>query len=128
MYSTETAYQPGQSIKEMQEKKLQELLLYLDQYSPFYKELFRNNQIDIASIKTLEELSIIPTTAKEDLQLRNDDFICVPRNKIIEYSSTSGTLGSPVTVALTENDLVRLAYNEYSSFICAGGTPTDTVS
>jgi phenylacetate-CoA ligase len=34
-------------------------------------------------------------------------------------------LGSPVTIALTENDLSRLAYNEYCSFTCAGGTPDD---
>ena len=47
------------------------------------------------------------------------------RDKIIEYSSTSGTLGSPVTIALTENDLDRLAYNEYSSFTCADGTSSD---
>jgi phenylacetate-CoA ligase len=34
-------------------------------------------------------------------------------------------LGSPVTIALTENDLQRLAYNEYCSFTCAGGNPED---
>ena len=62
---------------------------------------------------------------KENLQQRNDDFLCVPRNRIIEYSSTSGTLGSPVTIALTENDLNRLTYNEYSSFVSAGGTAED---
>jgi phenylacetate-CoA ligase len=39
--------------------------------------------------------------------------------------SPSGTLGSPVTIALTENDLKRLAYNEYNSFLCAEGTKQD---
>lgn len=43
-----------------------------------------------------------------------------------EYTSTSGTLGSPVTIALTANDLDRLAYNEYSSFKCADGSANDT--
>ncbi len=109
----------------MQEQKLQQLLAYLNQNSPFYKELFAANNIDIADIKTLDDLKRIPTTVKEDLQTRNDDFMCVGRDKIIEYSSTSGTLGSPVTIALTENDLQRLTYNEYSSFICADGSPDD---
>ncbi|HTE33249.1 MAG TPA: AMP-binding protein, partial [Chryseolinea sp.] len=45
--------------------------------------------------------------------------------KIVEYTSTSGTLGNPVTVALTENDLQRLAYNECISFSCADGSPDD---
>ncbi len=44
---------------------------------------------------------------------------------MIEYTSTSGTLGTPVTIALTEKDLERLAYNEFNSFTCAGGTPGD---
>ncbi|MEO6722702.1 MAG: AMP-binding protein [Ferruginibacter sp.] len=125
MYSTEIAYQPTNVIREMQGKKLHELLTYLNQHSPFYKDLFHTNEIDIAGIKTLEDLVRVPTTVKEDLQLRNNDFVCVPRNKIIEYSSTSGTLGSPVTVALTENDLNRLAYNEYASFTSAGGSADD---
>ena len=125
MYSTQTAYQPVEKIKQMQEAKLQGLLAYLNQHSPFYKELFARHYISISEIKTLQDLLRIPVTEKENLQLHNDDFVCVPRNKIIEYSSTSGTLGSPVMVALTENDLQRLAYNEYASFVCTGGTADD---
>jgi phenylacetate-CoA ligase len=122
----EETYPQAHEITLMQEQKLQELLSYLNQNSPFYKELFAKHQINIAGIKTLADLSLIPTTAKDDLQQRNDDFLCVPRNKIIEYTSTSGTLGRPVTIALTEGDLDRLAYNEYNSFLCADGSPEDT--
>jgi len=125
MYSPNAAYQSTKEIELQQEMKLQELVAYLNKNSPFYRSLFMQCNIDVASIKTLEDLKKIPTTTKEDLQQRNDDFLCVGRDKIIEYSSTSGTLGSPVTVVLTENDLNRLAYNEYSSFTCADGSPTD---
>jgi phenylacetate-CoA ligase len=109
----------------MQYQKLHSLLIYLQQYSPFYRELFATRHIDVNTIRTLEDLQVVPPTGKEDLQQRNDDFICVPKNKIIEYTSTSGTLGAPVTVALTENDLQRLADNEYASFVCADGTSQD---
>lgn len=125
MYSPKAAYQSTNEIKLLQEERLQKLVAYLNRYSPFYKELFAQYHIDVADIKTLDDLKKIPATTKEDLQQRNNNFLCVGRDKIIEYSSTSGTLGSPVTVALTENDLNRLAYNEYSSFTCAGGLPTD---
>jgi phenylacetate-CoA ligase len=110
----------------IQEKKLEELLLYLREYSPFYRKLFTKNHIDVATIKTFADLSVIPTTNKEDLQEHNNDFLCVDPDKIIEYTSTSGTLGTPVTIALTENDLKRLTTNEYNSFLCADGTATDT--
>jgi phenylacetate-CoA ligase len=125
MYSTEITYQPPEKIKIMQEKKLQKLLLYLQQKSPFYKDLFAREHINISTVKTIEDLTLIPVTTKEDLQKRNNDFLCVDANKIIEYSSTSGTLGSPVSIALTENDLNRLTYNEYSSFLCADTTSED---
>ncbi len=110
----------------MQEQKLQELLVYLSKNSPFYRELFAKHHIDISAVKTVADLASIPTTTKDDLQQRNNDFLCVPAKDVIEYTSTSGTLGSPVTIALTENDLQRLAYNEYSSFSCADGSKDDT--
>lgn len=64
-------------------------------------------------------------TTKEDLQRHNEAFLCVPKREIVDYVTTSGTLGDPVTFALTESDLQRLAYNEYLSFSTAGITPDD---
>ena len=110
----------------MQEQKLHGLLVYLSNNSPFYKELFARHNINIPGIKTLADLTLIPTTNKDDLQQRNDDFLCVPHEKVVEYTSTSGTLGNPVTIALTSNDLDRLAFNEYNSFLCANGSSSDT--
>ncbi|MES2425840.1 MAG: AMP-binding protein [Bacteroidota bacterium] len=112
-------------VKAGQEQKLQQLLAHLNNNSPFYRELFAKHQIDITTIKTLADLAVMPTTSKEDLQKQNNDFLCVPQDQVIEYASTSGTLGSPVTIALTEHDLDRLTLNEYNSFICADGKPQD---
>ena len=67
----------------------------------------------------------LPTTTKQELQLHNADFLCVEPRDIIDYVTTSGTLGEPVTIALTEGDLQRLAYNEASSFTMAGCTNDD---
>lgn len=125
MHSNEIIYATTASIKLMQEEKLRKLLAYLSQHSPFYRELFTTHHINVNDIRSLEDLTLVPISVKEDLQQRNDDFLCVNRNQVIEYTSTSGTLGSPVTIALTENDLKRLAYNEYSSFKCADGSSSD---
>jgi phenylacetate-CoA ligase len=124
-YSIQNAWQPESFIKKRQEQQLQIMLLHLQQSSRFYQQLFATHKVNVEAIKCIEDLKNIPTTTKEDLQQCNDDFLCVPKNKIIEYTSTSGTLGSPVTIALTENDLQRLAFNEYASFLCADGTAAD---
>ena len=111
--------------KKYQESQLPQLLQYVKQHSKFYSELFQKQKIDISKIKTLEDLQQIPVTTKDDIQHRNDDFVCVAQNKIIDYITTSGTLGDPVTFPLTDKDLDRLAYNEYISFVCANGTSDD---
>ena len=107
-------------IKTFQEALLKKLLSYLSLHSVYYQKVFKEENIDVNSIDTLEKLSKIPVTTKDDLQRFNNDFLCVPKNEIIDYVTTSGTLGEPVTFALTDNDLERLAYNEAISFECAG--------
>jgi phenylacetate-CoA ligase len=114
-------------IKRFQEEKLKIALKYLQKNSPFYKRMFLQNHIDIHKINTLEDLNQIPFTEKKDLQLYNDDFLCVPREKIIDFITTSGTLGDPVAFAMTDKDLDRLAYNEKISFLCTGTKQTDIV-
>jgi phenylacetate-CoA ligase len=114
-------------IKTFQEQKLMEVLRYVNENSPYYKSLFLKENIDIKSIKSLADLALLPVTTKENLQKYNDDFLCVPSNKIIDYATTSGTLGDPVTFGLTDGDLDRLAYNEAISFDCAGIKEGDIV-
>lgn len=113
-------FESPERIKEFQEELLVRHISYLNENSPYYRRLFRENGIDAGSICHLEDLTVIPFTEKKDLQLYNDDFCCVPKTKIIDYITTSGTLGDPVLFGCTEKDLQRLAFNEAKSFRCAG--------
>ena len=113
------------AIQAAQEKWLSEALAYLQARSPYYQQMFREHHIDIAKVRHLEDLTALPFTDKKDLQLRNWDFLCCPKEKIVDYVTTSGTLGEPVTFACSEKDLQRLAYNEKKSFACAGLKPGD---
>lgn len=112
-------------IRAFQEMALLNQLQYLRNKSRFYQKLFRTHSIDIDKIKTLNDLRLIPVTKKEDLQNNSADFICVDQSKIIDYLTTSGTSGDPVTYVMTENDLRRLAYNEYLGFRCADCTKNE---
>jgi phenylacetate-CoA ligase len=64
---------------------------------------------------------------KTSLSERNLDFLCVPRERVVEIVTTSGTTGQPLLWMLTESDLRRLALNEKLSFECAGLAARDTV-
>lgn len=123
----EIQFRSPAEIKLYQEARLAETLAYLQAHSRFYQSMFRKHGIDINRIKRIEDLQEIPVTTKTDLQLHNDDFICVSRDEVIDYVTTSGTLGDPVTFVLTSDDLDRLAYNEYLSFTTTDCTRQDVL-
>ncbi len=113
-------FEPIEKQQLFQEQLLKQQLSYIAAHSPYYQRVFRSNNIDIASIKTIADLQKLPFTEKRDLQLYNNDFVCVPKEDIVDYITTSGTLGDPVTFGCNEHDLKRLAYNEKKSFASAG--------
>jgi phenylacetate-CoA ligase len=119
MTNPEIEFQSPSEIGLFQDKELNKLLDYLKRNSRFYQAFFHKHKIDLTRIRTTRDLEQIPPTTKEDLQAHGQDFVCVEKRKIIDYITTSGTLGEPVTFALTDNDLNRLAYNEYQGFRCA---------
>lgn len=113
--------------QEEQWQLVKQHLNYASQKSPFYKQIFKENAIDISAIKNETDFRRIPITTKEDLQLHNLDFLAVDYSEIIDHVTTSGTLGNPVNFMLNEADLHRLTYNEYESFKIAGVTKNDVV-
>lgn len=121
----ELHYRSAEEIRSFQEARLHEAIDYAYTNSAFYRELFDSCKIRPADIRTIEDLRRVPVTTKQELQLRNKDFLCVDSSQIVDYVTTSGTLGEPVVFALTENDLDRLGYNELSSFTMAGCSRND---
>ncbi len=127
MKENDIEFLPASEIKQIQESLLKDALQYLNANSRYYQRVFSKYEIDIDKITSLEDLVKIPFTEKKDLQLYNEDFLCCPKSKIVDYITTSGTLGDPVTFGCTDKDLDRLAFNEHKSFACAGVKPGDIV-
>jgi len=127
MTNNDIEFKSVEEIKAYQEDLLHKALTYLQAHSPYYQRMFKSYGINIEKIQHIEDLVKIPFTEKKDLQLFNDEFLCCPKEKVIDYITTSGTLGDPVTFGCTEKDLQRLAYNEKKSFECAGVKPGNVV-
>jgi phenylacetate-CoA ligase len=111
-------------MNEIAAKKFQrawaETFRHAKKHSPYYRRLFRN-------AKRVPPLAEVPTVDKTILSKHNLDFLCVPRERVVEIVTTSGTTGKPLLWMLTEADARRLALNEKISFACAGLTARDTV-
>ena len=120
MQRMDIEFETVEQIKAFQEQKLREQIAYLAAKSPYYRHQFETTGVWPEQICTIEDLQRLPFTEKHDLQLRHEDFLCVPQEDIVDYITTSGTLGEPVTFGCNEHDLQRLAYNERKSFETAG--------
>lgn len=79
--------------------------------TPFYKDRLERAGIRSGGdIKTLQDLSRIPFTTKQDLR---DAFpkgmLAVERSDIVRLHASSGTTGTPTTIYFTKKDLERWA-------------------
>ena len=106
---------------------LKKQLTYLAENSPYYQRIFKEQSIDISTILTMEDLSKLPFTTKEELNQYYPEMLCISEKNIADTVITSGTLGEPIPFHLSENDLNRLANNEFLSLTIAGITSDDKV-
>ena len=120
------AFSDPRAIREVQESRLREHLVYASTHSPFYRRTLQEIAVDFARV-TLEELSGLPFTEKSDLEECNDDFCAVPSTEFVDIVLSSGTTGKPTRMMYTEHDLLRLGYNEEKSFAGCGVSAEDRV-
>ena len=83
-------------LKELKLKKLK-LLLLKSQKSIFYKNLYKTKNIDINSIKSLEDIKKLPIITKEMIKEREEELLTTNK-KLLFRGYTSGSTGSPLTV------------------------------
>ena len=82
---------------------------YVAERSPFYRELFRG----LNGVPPLDQVQIIDQRV---LSERNLDFLCVPRERVVEIVTTSGTTGNSILWMLTEADLRQFARDNLAHF------------
>lgn len=114
-------------LEDFQMNNLRQSLEYTFQHSPYYREQMAQTGFNAEAATIRELLEQLPFTTKLHLNKLNKQFYAAGPESIAEFVTTSGTLGSPVPVILTHNDLDRLAYNEAMGLSIAGVSSQDIV-
>jgi len=95
----------------IQNKMFLDFLDYALTYSPFYKEFYKNVNLD--SIKSVNDIHLLPILDKETLR-RNMNDIYTTENVPYGYSMTGGTTGKSLVVKSTiKDDQIRMAYLDW---------------
>ncbi|MGD2250166.1 MAG: AMP-binding protein [Candidatus Methanofastidiosia archaeon] len=101
-------------IKKMQSKKLRSFLKMMNQYHPYYRELFKKKGINVSKIKSIDDLEKIPFTTKSDM-MRTDETPKKPYSFALEYQKkeystsqtmfTGGATGEPIPIVYSIYDV-----------------------
>lgn len=107
---------------------LKEMLLNVNSNSPFYKEKFKRNGVDINEITSLDMIKNLPFTTKEELRDAYPlGLQAVPDEKIVRIHSSSGTTGKPIIIPYTAGDVENWAEMMARCYQIAGITNLDRI-
>ena len=94
--------------------------------APFYQNKFKELGITPDDIKSLDDVSKLPFTSKEDLRENYPyGLACVPLKDCVRLHSSSGTTGNPTVVLHTQKDLDEWANAVARCLWMVGSRPED---
>ena len=115
-------------LRALQLSRLQWSLQHAYDNVAHYRKKFDAAGVQPSDLKTLEDLSKFPFTAKQDLR-ENYPFglFAVPRQQVVRIHASSGTTGKPTVVGYTAKDIDTWANLMARSIRASGARPGDKV-
>lgn len=91
-----TQWLDPEEIKNLQLNKLKELLTHSQKNSLFYKKRFADVGFDPSSLKSLDDLSLIPTLSKPEIRQNLNDMVWKDCPGGLHRYNTGGSSGEPL--------------------------------
>jgi len=115
-------------LRDLQLERLKEVCERTNHRIPFYYQAFRKAGVKPKDINSLEDLSRLPFTTKDDLR-DNYPFglFAVPPSDIVEIHTSSGTTGKPIVGGYTHRDIELWSEVMARCLTCSGTTKDDVV-
>ncbi|HOL22418.1 MAG TPA: phenylacetate--CoA ligase [bacterium] len=115
-------------LKKIQSERLKNLVRYVEEKVPFYKNLFKEKKIDVNKISSVDDLKFLPFTVKSDLRDHYPfSLFAVPLSEVLEIHASSGTTGKLTVVGYTKNDIKLWSEVMARSLLCAGVKKGDII-
>ena len=128
IWNQEAETLPRDQLEKLQLQRLQEIVERVYHTVPFYKKMFDERGLKPSAFKSLQDLSKLPFTTKQDLR-DNYPFgmLAVPLEKIVRVHATSGTTGKPTVGPYSAKDIALWAEVMARVYTAAGVTSQDVV-
>ena len=118
---------PRDELRTIQGERLTETVKRAYENVEFYRERFDEAGVSPDDIETIDDVSSLPFTRKEDFRDQYPDgLLTTPMENVRRIHASSGTTGKPKIVAYTDADLEVWAEVMARSLAAAGVEPGDT--
>jgi len=126
MYNPQIEKMGQSEMESLQISRLHKTIETVYEKVPFYRNKFEELGIKPEDIKSLDDISKLPFTIKQDLR-DNYPFglFAVPQEDIVRIHGSSGTSGKPTVVGYTKNDIDVWSEVVARSIVAAGGKKSD---
>jgi phenylacetate-CoA ligase len=113
---------PVEELQKFQLEKLKETVSWVSERIPHYQKKFKEMGVSADDIQSIEDVSKLPFTEKNDLRDNYPFGLCaVPLEEVVRVHASSGTTGKPITGPYTADDLEQwtecMARNLYAAGI-----------
>jgi len=117
----------AEDLKKLQLKLLQNQVQRVYEKSSFYRGKFEKAGFKPSRIRSLEDLSKIPLTTREELEQNFYNVLAVPRSEVATIRLSSGTTGHPLRIAHSKKDIDMIAEASARRLVYHGVTKRDVV-
>ncbi|HOM60034.1 MAG TPA: phenylacetate--CoA ligase [Anaerohalosphaeraceae bacterium] len=126
IWNEEIETMPLENLKNLQSERLVNLVHYVYEHSPFYRQKLDETGVSPSDIRGIEDINKLPFTTKLDLRDHYPfGLFSLPRREAVEIHVSSGTTGNPTVVGYTRDDLKLWSEVMARSLCCAGAKPGD---
>ena len=116
------------AVADLQLRKLRATLAHASTQVPYYREMFRTEGFDPASVKSSDDLRRIPVLSRETLTTRFADLLAdaAPAGRFVR--STGGSTGRPLRFAVDTHEMMTRSAHIHRGLGWLGWHPGDRVA
>ena len=115
-------------LRDLQSDQLQKTVQHAYENVPYYRDQFDEMGVTPEDIQTVDDISELPFTTKEDFRDEYPDgLFAVDDEDVLRIHASSGTTGKPKIVSYTDNDLDIWSEVVARSLAASGAEAGDTV-
>lgn len=108
-------------LRKLQNERFLKLINRMSEKQKFYKSRWSDSNVDLKSVKSIDDIDKLPFTTKEDLR---DNYPfglqAISDDQIRRIHCSSGSTGNPTVVSYSQNDLDVFAEVVARSLVCGG--------